>query len=306
MDILIESQPYRPYNSYLSVIRKEGYSMDDYNNWRGKTVVDRDGNKIGELKELYLDDDTERPTFGTISTGLFGTKESFFPVSLSRVQDEQIVLDTEADKVKNAPRIDVDEVLNPDEERTLYEYYGLPWNGEGDEDDNTEARGDDDTTGARGGTDTAAIGAADTDTDGDGTPDTVGRDASGPTTDDAMTRSEEELRVGTRIQETGRVRLKKYVVTDQVTTTVPVQREEVRLEREPITDANIDAATNGPDLSDEEHEVTLKEEVPVVDKQVVPKERVRLDKEVVREEREVTDEVRKEQIDIDGDDRPAR
>jgi Domain of unknown function (DUF2382) len=84
--------------------------------------------------------------------------------------------------------------------------------------------------------------------------DTVGRDVSGPTTDDAMTRSEEELRVGTSQRERGRVRLRKYVTTEHEQITVPVQREEVRVEREPITDANLDAATSGPAISEEEHE----------------------------------------------------
>jgi uncharacterized protein (TIGR02271 family) len=116
-----------------------------------------------------------------------------------------------------------------------------------------------------------------------------------------MTRSEEELRVGTEARERGRARLRKYVTTEQVTQTVPVQREEVRVEREPITDANLDAATSGPDISEAEHEVTLREEEPVVDKRVVPRERVRLDKETVTDERQVSEEVRQEQIEVEGD-----
>src|SRR5687768_18482317 len=117
----------------------------------------------------------------------------------------------------------------------------------------------------------------------------------------ATTRSEEELRVGTQTRERGRARLRKYVTTEQVTQTVPVQREEVRVEREPITDANLDAATSGPAISEEEHEVTLREEEVVVDKRAVPKERVRLDKDTVTEERQVSEEVRKEQIQVEGD-----
>ncbi len=116
-----------------------------------------------------------------------------------------------------------------------------------------------------------------------------------------MTRSEEELAVGKTSRETGRARLRKYVVTENVETTVPVQREEVRIEREPITDANIDNATDGPAISEEEHEVTLHAEEPVVEKRAVPKERVRLDKETVTEERTVSDEVRKERIEAEGD-----
>ena len=116
-----------------------------------------------------------------------------------------------------------------------------------------------------------------------------------------MTRSEEELAVGTTARERGRVRLRKYVTTEQEQVTVPVQREEVRVEREPITDANLDAAMTGPDITEAEHEVTLREEAPVVEKRAVPKERVRLDTDTVTEERQVTEEVRKEQIEVEGD-----
>ena len=128
----------------------------------------------------------------------------------------------------------------------------------------------------------------------------VGRDVSGPTTDDAMTRSEEELRVGTARRESGRARLRKYVVTEEVTQTVPVQREEVRVEREPITDANVDRALDGPEISEEEHEVVLHEEEPVVEKRVVPKERVRMGKDTRTEDAQVSEEVRKEQIEAEG------
>jgi uncharacterized protein (TIGR02271 family) len=88
-----------------------------------------------------------------------------------------------------------------------------------------------------------------------------------------------------------------------VTKTVPVQREEVRIEREPITDANRDAAMSGGELTDEEHEVVLHADEVVVDKQVVPQERVRMGKDTISEEREVTEEVRKERIDTDGSQR---
>ena len=116
-----------------------------------------------------------------------------------------------------------------------------------------------------------------------------------------MTRSEEELHVGTTEREAGRVRLKKYVVEDTVTETVPVRREEVRVEREPITDANRDEAVDGPAISEDEHEVTLRAEEPVVEKRTVPKERVRLEKDVETDEREVSETVRSERIDVDDD-----
>ena len=88
---------------------------------------------------------------------------------------------------------------------------------------------------------------------------------------------------------------------------MPVQREEVRVEREPITDANATDAAAGPDISEEEHEVVLHEEEVVTEKRAVPKERVRLDKETVTEEQTVSEQVRKEQIEAEGDtaDSPA-
>jgi uncharacterized protein (TIGR02271 family) len=117
-----------------------------------------------------------------------------------------------------------------------------------------------------------------------------------------MTRSEEELTVGTRQREAGRARLRKYIVTEMVTKTVPVSHEEVRIEREPITDANRADALDGPAISEEEHEVVLHEDEVVVDKQAVAKERVRLGTETVTEDQQVSEEVRKEQIETDGTD----
>lgn len=119
--------------------------------------------------------------------------------------------------------------------------------------------------------------------------------------DDAMTRSEEHLRVGKRTQETGRVRLRKWVETEQVTQTVPVSKEKVRIEHEPITEGNVDEAMSGPEISEGEHEVVLHEEQLVTEKKVVPKERVRLEKDEVTEEAHVKDEVRKERIDVEAD-----
>ncbi len=121
-----------------------------------------------------------------------------------------------------------------------------------------------------------------------------------------MTRSEEQLKVGTESRESGKARLRKYVVTENVTQTVPVSREEVRVEREPITDANRDQATSGADITEEEHEVILHEEKPVVDKETVPVERIRMDTETVTGEERVSEDVRKEQVEADGTDSTPR
>jgi uncharacterized protein (TIGR02271 family) len=115
----------------------------------------------------------------------------------------------------------------------------------------------------------------------------------------AMTRSEEELRVGKTTHEAGRVRLRKWVETEHVSQTVPVTREEIRIEREPITEANVDAAMSGPGFKEDVHEEVLHEEHVHADKQEVPKERVRLAKDTVTEERQVDADLRKERIDVD-------
>jgi uncharacterized protein (TIGR02271 family) len=167
------------------------------------------------------------------------------PLQNATKQSEDIVVAYDEDLVKGAPTMRPNGRLTPGEEDHLYEYCGL---GGSDAGAPTDATGRDD------------VGTALRDTGA------------------AMTRSEEELHVGTEQPERGRARLRKYVVTREVTTTVPVKREEVRLERQQITDENLDDAMAGPEISEAEHEVVLREEEPVVEKRTVPKERVRLEK----------------------------
>ena len=275
----------------MSITADQLRSLPDFDG----NVVAPDGSKIGAIGQVYLDDQSGDPSWVTAKTGLFGTGQSFVPLQGASLQGRNIQVSYDEHKVKGAPRVDDDGALSPAEEDELYTYYGV---------------GGHDTV-----TDTTTTTGSDfTDRDVDSTTTTgttgreqVGHDTSGPTTDDAMTRSEERLQVGTQSREAGRARLRKYVVTENVTQTVPVSHEEVRVEREPITDANIGDATSGPAISEEEHEVVLHEERPVVAKETVPVERVRLDKETVTEQATVSEDVRKEQIDTDLDtDGPGR
>jgi uncharacterized protein (TIGR02271 family) len=262
---------------------------------KGGNVIGSDGEKIGSIGQLYADDDTGEPTWVTVKTGLFGTSQSFVPVEGAHSQGDDLVVPYTKEHVKDAPRVDDDGHLTPEEEDRLYTYYERGARTYSDTRSDVDQQGDADLNA---GTPIAAGYASDRET--------VGHDTSGPTTDDAMTRSEEQLRVGTEREAAGRARLRKYVTTENVTKTVPVEREEVRLEREPITDANRGAAMDGPAISEEEHEVTLHEERPVVQKEAVPVERVRLDKDVVQENVTVNEEVRKEHIEADGVDRDGR
>jgi uncharacterized protein (TIGR02271 family) len=243
--------------------------VDTVRGWQGRTMVDQDGDRIGTIDAIYLDDQSGQPEWALVNTGLFGTKQTFVPLAqATEASGDQVQVPYQKQLVKDAPRMEPDGHLSEAEEQQLWRHYGLDY---------------------------------DSDTDVERDRGTVGDDTSGPETDEAMTRSEEELRVGTRARERGRVRLRKYVTTEQEQVTVPVQREQVRVEREPITDANLGAATRGPAISEEEHEVTLTEEEPVVEKRAVPKERVRLDTETVTEQRQVGGEVRKEQVEVEGD-----
>jgi uncharacterized protein (TIGR02271 family) len=232
----------------------------------GGNVVGSDGSKIGSIGQVYLDDQTSEPEWVTTRTGLFGGAESFVPLAAANVEGSDIRVPFDKNKVKDAPRIDnADGHLSQSDEAELYRYYGM---------DYSESQSDSGLPTGGGGLST---GGEVTGVQGvQGVQGTVGHDTSGPTTDDAMTRSEEEVRVGTQSQESGRVRLRKYVETEHVTQTVPVRKEKAVLEREPITDANVDQALDGPAISEEEHEVVLSEERPVVQKEAVPVERVRL------------------------------
>jgi uncharacterized protein (TIGR02271 family) len=258
-------------------------------------VLDNDGEKVGTVKQVYLDNDTGQPLFASVSTGLFGTSESFVPLQEATFTGDELRVGYDKDRIKDAPRIDADGDLSEQEQDRLFDYYGLgSGSAAGTVGTDTDTVGTDAGVGAVG-TDTAA------DFTGTDTTRAAGHDTSGPDTDDAMTRSEERLNVGTQNVQTGRARLRKHIVTEQQNVTVPVQHEELRVETEPITDANVGVATDGPALSEEEHEVTLNEERVVIDKETVPVERVRVGKETVTEQEHVTEEVAHEEIDLDED-----
>lgn len=246
--------------------------------WQGRTMVGSDGEKIGKISEIYEDPATGKPEWATVASGLFGTKSNFVPLAGASPAGEDVRAQVTKEQVKDAPGVEADGELSEQEEAQLFEHYGVSYIQERSTTVDGQPNGEGSARSAR----------------------EKGSDTSGPTTDDAMTRSEEELRVGTRQTESGRARLRKYVVTENVIRKVPVSHEEVRIEREPITDANREQAMSGADISEEEHEIVLHAEEPVVDKQTVAKERVRMGTQTVSEDREVSEEVRKEQIETDG------
>ncbi|WP_217143552.1 PRC and DUF2382 domain-containing protein [Streptomyces sp. AC627_RSS907] len=281
-------------------------------------VYDGDGNRIGDAKHVFFDDMTGRPEWVSVKTGMFGSNESFVPIRDAAVVQDHLEVPYRKEQVKGAPSVDIDAGghLSETEEHRLYDYYGINWDSV-----LSEAERTDDGRWAAGPGPSAGTGTTGTDTTlgtGTGTGTGTGMGAAGAAGmagaagrtaghreatdrtsmrgDDAMTRSEEQMRVGVERRETGRARLRKYVVTEEVQQTVPVTHEEVRVEREPITEANRGEALTGPEISEAEHEITLHAERPVVETETVPVERVRMTTEEHTEEETVRGRVRKERI----------
>jgi uncharacterized protein (TIGR02271 family) len=323
----------------------------DVNALLSATAYGSDGDKIGKVEQVFLDDNTEEVTFVTVNTGLFGTKESFVPVDGAQQDGDRFVLPYTKDVIKDAPNVDADQHLSPAEEEEIYRYYKMNYSGNGADDRDRTDR--DRTAGAAGTAGTAGLAdrddrySADTDrnavpaTDTAGTAGVTGtagyaetdrdrtdrnstagiadvdrdrtdrdRDRTAGLTDtdrtdrdrtdrvdNGVVRHEEQLHVGKERQETGRARLRKYVVTENESVDVPLEREEVRVERTPLSGTEATAGTIG----EEDVDVTLHEERPVVAKETVGVEKVGLEKDTVRDTERVDAEVRKEQVEVETD-----
>lgn len=268
------------------------------------TVYDQDGDKVGGVNQVYTDDQTQEPTWVSVNTGMFGTNETLIPLADARISGEEIHVPYEKSFIKDAPNVDADHHLDADDERRLYEYFG--------DRDYRAAEGYDrdyyDENYRDG--DRAAVGGVDVDRDRDRDRDRdvvdadrdrdVSRDRDRVADGDEVVRHEERVNVGTETQESGRARLRKHVVTEKRTVEVPVKREELRVERTPINDGEGRAAA-GAQLDEGEQEITLHEERPVVDKEVVAAEKINVGKTTVEGTEQVQADVRKEEVEIDGD-----
>jgi len=234
----------------------------------GKTAIDPQGDKVGTVYDIYLDQETNQPEWLALSTGMFGTKISFVPISGVRFDnDNNVVIAYDKSTVKDAPRVEADGQLSEQEERDLYAHYGRTY-------DSGTSR-------------------VDTAIPEQRTTQTTTRD-----NDASVVRSEEEVSVDKHRQEAGRVRLRKYVETENVQLTVPVQRQVARVVREDVRDGDVRGAT----FTEDEEEIVLSEEVVDVEKRVVAKERVGLETETVTEQVPVNETVRKERVEVEGDD----
>jgi stress response protein YsnF len=254
--------------------------------WGGHDLVDRDGVKAGSIVDLYVDEQTEQPTWGLVRTGLLGSRQTLVPLDQATVPLAVIVsgagsvqVPFESAAILDAPSVAVGEEISEATAMALRRYYGLG-------DPAAPAEGDhgpshteslDAGAAAPAAKTTAAMASAATEPSG------------------TMIRSEEELRVRLR-RRVRRVRVKRYVVTDYVTTTIPVRREELRLV-EALGD--VASRTAPPALPGDGWEMVLHQEEPVVSRRVVARERVRLSVQTVTEQRRISGEVRKERIEVD-------
>jgi uncharacterized protein (TIGR02271 family) len=241
---------------------QETMTVDRLAQMRGADVYSSDGEKIGSIEELFVDEQTGKPEWIGLGTGFLGTKRVLVPVTGADVREDGVTVPYSKDQVKETPDIDSDEISQETEQR-LYAHYGLGY---------SEARSD---TGLP-----------------EGAPSVDATDVGGQD----VTRSEEELRVGKRETEAGRARLRKWVETEPVQMDVDLQQETARVTREPV-----DQPVSGAEIGEQEVEVPLRAEEAVVEKQTVAKERIGLEKDVDVQQETVADEVRKERVDVEGD-----
>lgn len=275
---------------------------------QNSTVFATDGDKIGSVGQVYLDDVTNEPTFVTVKTGLFGARETFVPLQQAQTTADGITVPFEKSFVKDAPNVDADGSLTPEEEQRIYEYYSMEYSAA---DYDGDVRRDDVRTdaGAAGVAGTAGVaGVADRRdeavVDGDRHDvtdrdrlDVADHDRRDVTDADSVVVKDEHLNVGTERRASGRVRLRKQAYTTTETVEVPVTREEVVVERESVDPNSAEARTAG---RDGDVEVTTYEETPVVNK-TVDAEKVSLGKRQVQDTETVTEEVRHEDVKVDGD-----
>ncbi|WP_129658615.1 PRC and DUF2382 domain-containing protein [Rothia halotolerans] len=274
----------------------------DYDALENANVYDNESKKIGTIGQVYLDDETQRPKFMTVNIGLFGSRETFIPLESASQSEDGVTVPFSKNFIKDAPNVEVDGHLTPDEERRLFEYYSLDYEGS----DRGAAGGR--RTEDRGGDAAAQAGGRGRDDAGRGAGDRRGDRAGREGAEGEMVAHEERLEVGTEQHEAGRARLHKRVRTEHQNVDVPVQREELVVEREEIDPDSTEArSTGGIDSEDTEETVTLREERPVVDKETVATEKVNIGKRTVQDTETVSGDVRREEIELeDEENKPDR
>lgn len=250
-------------------------------------VVDTEGNKVGSIENIWVDGATEQLEFVAVKTGRLLGKTHIVPVADARIDEanRQVRVPYREGQIKDAPHIDHDAELSDEDEQRVYDHYGVE---RSTAPSPTGLAGDAGTTGER------RQAARTTDRDrgaggADARPDMTGQDRQN------IPLAEEQLRVGKREEEAGRARLRKVVRTEHVSQPVELRREEVRVERVPVSgqDAPPDA------FQEQEIEVPVSREEPTVEKEARVTEQARVEKTAQTERRTVEGDVRREDVELD-------
>ena len=291
------------------------------------TAYDKNGEKLGDVNEVFVDDQSGQPTFVEVNHGLFGMNSSLVPLRGHDFSGDDLKLGFSKDRIKDAPDFDSDKPLTPEAQSDIFKHYGLEnahdvtdykdSNLDSKRDAQAGADKDHNLTagaGAAAGAGVAGAGVAGAHADekkaATHTTDAAATERKAGLADNAaaartnndgeLIRSEEQLNVNKERVATGEARLRKYVVTDTESVEVPVEREEVRVERTPINAEDAKNYNGSISGDSEEASVTLHEERVNVNKETVPVEKINLKKDTVRDTETHTEELRKEQIDTDG------
>jgi hypothetical protein len=282
--------------------------------WREMVVVDRDAATVGTIASFYLDQASGLPTWALVRAGWLGDRHSFVPLADAVEAGGEIHLPYLKAQVHQAPEIDPGSELSADDELVLSGHYGLadrhgavaePPRPDPEAPAEPEPRAGAAVTGAA----PEPRLPAPSPPEGERSPVVEGAGSVVHTPPPepgegglVVTRSEEELAVGVRTR-VRRLRLRKYIVTEYVTRTIPVRREKVRLE-ELSSDQVLEG--DGGDWGDDpdpagttQLELVLHREEPEIRLRPVPVERVRLVRRVVTEQRTVTGQLRKEQVELE-------
>jgi hypothetical protein len=94
--------------------------------WNGKMLLDRNGEKIGKLQDLYVDVENDEPQFGTVKEGFIGRHLTFVPLGGIRVGPDDLQVAVSKEQVQNAPNIGQHgDELSQGDESVLYHHYEL-------------------------------------------------------------------------------------------------------------------------------------------------------------------------------------
>ncbi len=273
--------------------------------YAGYTVVDESGSKIGKVDDLFLDE-SDQPEYFGVKMGFLGTSSTLIPADIATINNEQGFIEVSQPKstVQDGPAFDDDREITPEYENEVRSYYGLgPIESSGSYGDYEETNGHSGagtTDSTTAGTVGSGMSMGDTETgefrEHDRNQEGLSQPGSDLEDELRVQRSEEELLAGTREREAGSLKVRKRVRVDRERIEVPTCREEVSVERVPVSGEATEAQIGADEVS-----VPVVEDEVVVQKKPVAKEEIRIRKDVVHERQIVEEDVRREEVDIEDD-----